>query len=92
MVCNDRLCDSSSDGIDLSCHSSSLHPDANIQIGEFVLAQDQNRLENLKTKRFRLNVLDRLTIDLDKATPLLGKRTCCGGLLSEGGIRMSEIL
>lgn len=81
MVCDDGLGDSCSDGVDLSSDTSTLNSDANIQIGELVLSEDKNRFEYLQSHDFGLDVLNRLSIDLDETPSLLGKCDSGGGLL-----------
>ena len=83
VVSNDGLGNSSSDGVDLSGDTSTLDSDADIEVGELVLSNDQDRLENLQAKSFWLNILNRLSIDLDKTPTLLGKSNGGGGLFPE---------
>ena len=71
MVSNDGLSDSSTNGVDLSGDSSSLDADADVEVGEFFLSEDEDGLECLQAKGFGLDELDGLTIDLDKSTSLL---------------------
>lgn len=79
MVSNDALRDSSSNGIDLRCDTSSLDSDANVKVAELVLSNYKYRFENLQSQCLGLDVLDRLPIDLDESAPLLCKRNsgCC---------------
>lgn len=65
VVSNYGLGNCGTDSIDLSCDTSTLYADTDVQVGELVLTQDKNRFEGLKTKRFRLNVLNWLTIHLN---------------------------
>ena len=79
VVSNNGLGNSGSDGIDLSSDTSTLHSDADIQIGKLILTNNQNGLKNLQAKYLRLDVLNRLAINLDKTTALLGECNsgCC---------------
>ena len=81
VVSNDALGDGRPDGVHLGRHTSSLHSDANVKVGELVLSEDEDRLEGLESEAFGLDELDRLTIDLDQAASLLGEGASGGGLL-----------
>ena len=80
VVGNNGLGNSSANGIDLGSCSSSLDAYTNIKVGEFFLSKDKDWLECLQTKRFRLDKLNGLAIDLDKSTSLLGESTSSGRL------------
>jgi hypothetical protein len=80
MVSDNSLGNSGTDGVNLGDNSTSLHTDTNIKVGEFFLSEDKDGLEGLQAKRFGLNKLNGLTIDLNKTTSLLGKSTGSGGL------------
>jgi len=73
VVGNDRLGDGGPDGVDLCSDTSTFDTDTDVQVGELVLSQDQDRFEDLKAHALRLDVLDRLSIDLDETPALLGK-------------------
>jgi len=81
VVCDNGLGNGRSDGVDLSSDTSSLYSDANIEVGELVLSDDKNRLEYLQSHDFGLDVLNRLTIDLDETPSLFGERDGGGRLL-----------
>jgi len=80
VVGDDGLGDGCSDSVDLSGDTSSLDSDANIEVGELVLSEDKNRFEDLQPHNFGLDILDRLTIDLDETPSLFGKRDSGGRL------------
>ena len=82
VVGNNRLCNGGPNSVDLSCDTSTLYSDADIQIGELVLSKDQDWFEDLQTHNFRFNVLNGLAIDLDKTPTLLRKGNSGGCLLS----------
>ena len=73
MVGDNGLGNGCSDSVDLSSDTSTLDSDANIEVGELVLSEDKNRFENLQPHNLGLDVLDRLTIDLDETPSLFGK-------------------
>eukprot|EP00529_Nitzschia_sp_RCC80_P032464 CAMPEP_0113484520 /NCGR_PEP_ID=MMETSP0014_2-20120614/24002_1 /TAXON_ID=2857 /ORGANISM="Nitzschia sp." /LENGTH=236 /DNA_ID=CAMNT_0000378121 /DNA_START=169 /DNA_END=877 /DNA_ORIENTATION=+ /assembly_acc=CAM_ASM_000159 len=73
VVGNDRLGDGGPDGVDLCSDTSTFDTDTDVQVGELVLSQDQDRFKDLKAHALRLDVLDGLSIDLDKTPALLGK-------------------
>jgi hypothetical protein len=79
VVCNNRLGNGGTDSVDLRSDTSTLDTDADIKIGELVLSDNQNGLEDLEAEDFRLDVLNRLTIDLDETTALLCEcnSSCC---------------
>jgi hypothetical protein len=79
VVGNDGLGNGSSDSVDLSSNTSTLDSDADIQIRELVLTQDQDGFKDLQTKDFGLDVLNGLSIDLDESPTLLGECNsgCC---------------
>ncbi len=63
--------DALSDCVDLWCMASSLHADAHVHTGEFLTAQQQDRLERLVPQNLRLHQLNGTAIDLDQASPPL---------------------
>ena len=90
MVGNNRLGDRRSDSVDLCCDTSTLDSDANVEVRELVLSEDENWFENLQSHNFRLDVLDRLSIDLNE-TPSLFSECNGGGRLFPGKVK-SEIV
>ena len=80
MVSYDTLGNRCTDSIDLSSHTTSLHANTNIQVTEFILSNDEYRLEDLKAEHLRLDVLNRLSIDLDQAAALFGESNCSSSL------------
>jgi len=80
VVSNDGFRDGRSDSIDLCSDTSTLNSDTNIEVGELVLSEDKNRLENLQSHNFRLNILNGLTIDFNE-TPSLFRECDSGGRL-----------
>ena len=79
VVCNNRLGNGGTDSIDLRSDTSTLDTDADIKVGELVLSNNQDGLEDLEAEDLRLDVLNRLTIDLDETTTLLCEcnSSCC---------------
>ena len=57
--------------------TSTLNSDTNIEVGELVLSEDKNRFENLQSHDLGLDILDRLSVDLDETPSLFGE--CDGG-------------
>ena len=56
VVCHERLGQGLPDGVDLSNATTSLHPDPDVNIGESVLAQKQDRFLKLVLQGLRLNL------------------------------------
>jgi len=81
VIRNDGLSDGCPDGVNLSGDTSTLHSDADIEVGELVLSEDKNWFEDLQSHDFGLDVLDRLSIDLDETPSLFGKGHGGGRLL-----------
>ena len=73
VVCDNRLGDCCTDSVNLCCDTTPLYTDTDVQTGELVLANNKDGLENLQAEGFWLNILDGLSIDLDKTPTLLGK-------------------
>jgi len=82
MVGNDALGNGGTNSVDLSGLSSSLYSNTDINVGVFVLSEDENWFIDFVTKSLWFDILNGLTIDFDETTSLLGKRTCSGGLFS----------
>ena len=80
MVGNDGLGNGGPNGIDLGGDSSPLDADANVQVGEFILPENEDGLEGLEAKGFGLDELDRLAVYFDQ-TPSLLRECACGGSL-----------
>ena len=88
MVGDNRLGNCCANSVDLCCDTSPLHSNADVQTGEFVLTDNEDRLEDFQAKRFRFNIFNGLPIDLDQTTTLLGKSDSGSRLLpvvGEGG-------
>lgn len=90
MVGNDRLGNGGTNGIDLCRDTSTLDSDTDIESREFVLSNNQDRLENLQTKDLGLDVLNWLSIDLDQSPALLSKGNSGSRLLPERNKRNKE--
>jgi len=82
VVGNNGLGDSLPDGVDLSSVSSSLDADADIEVGETLLAKEKDRLKGLKAEDLGLEELDGASVDLNEATALLAVSDSSGGLLA----------
>lgn len=61
---NNRLCDGLADGIDLRRVSSSSDADADVDVGEVLEPDDQERLIHLEAQDFWLDEVQRLAVDL----------------------------
>lgn len=70
IVCNNGTSNGLTDSVNLRGVSTTLHANANIDRGESVLADDQNRLVDLEAEDLRLEEVDRGAIDLDEALTL----------------------
>lgn len=82
VVSNDTLGDGRADSVDLRGDTTSLDSNTNVKVAELVLTDDKDGLEHLQAKSFRLNVLERLTIDFDQTATLLSMGDGCGSLFS----------
>jgi hypothetical protein len=87
VVSDDRLGDGCSDGVDLCGDTSTLHSDADIEVGELFLSEDKNGFENLQSHDLGLDVLDRLAINLDETPSLFSERDGGGRLFPEKSTR-----
>jgi hypothetical protein len=83
VVGNDTLGNSRANSVNLSGDTSTLDTDADIEVAELFLSNNQDGLEDLQAKGLGLDVLNGLTIDLDQATTLLGKSHCGRSLFPE---------
>jgi len=81
VVRDDAFRDRGPDGVYLSRNASPLDADADIEVAELVLSDDEDRFEYLQPERLRFDVLDRLAVYLDQAASLLGKRHGRGSFL-----------
>lgn len=73
-----------SNGVNLCRNTTTLDTDTNVQVGKLFLSQNEDRLEDLETHHFRLDVLNGLSIDLDETPTLLGKCHSRGCLFPVG--------
>lgn len=83
MVGDDGLGNGRSDSVDLCGDTSTLYSDADIEVGELVLSDDKNRLENLQSHDLGLDVLNRLSINLDETPSLFSEGDSGGRLFPE---------
>lgn len=60
------LGNSLTNGVYLRDITTSVGTDADVDVGELVWSQQQNRLENLESERFRLNQAQGLTVDFNQ--------------------------
>lgn len=81
VIGHDALGDGRSDGVHLRRHPSALDAYANVERGEFVLSEDQDRLVDLEAKSGGFDVFDGLAVDLDETAALFGEGAGGGGLL-----------
>jgi hypothetical protein len=68
--------------VDLRCVSTTLHSDADVQVGEALLAQQQDGLHSLDAQGLRLDQGQRGAIDLDQALASLAQSDGDGVLLA----------
>lgn len=64
---NNRLCDGLADGVDLRCVPSSGDADADVDVGEVLKPDDQERLIHLEAQDLWLDEVQRLAVDLQEA-------------------------
>lgn len=88
MVCDDGLGNGCPDSVDLCGDTSTLYSDADIEVGELVLSEDQDWFEYLQSHNLGLDVLDRLAIDLNETPSLFSERDS-GGRLFPGKAKRS---
>jgi len=67
VVCDDRFGDGLTDGIDLGDVSTTVNPDANINIGELVETNNEERLVDLESQDLGLDEVEGLSVDLDES-------------------------
>ena len=67
VVCDDRLGDGLADGVDLGSVSTSGDSDADVDAGELVEADNQERLVDLESQDLGLDQAERLAVDLDQS-------------------------
>ena len=67
VVCDDRLGDGLTDGIDLGCVSTTGNSDADVDILELLNTGNQKRLVDLESKDLGLDEAERLSVDLDES-------------------------
>ena len=80
VVRDDGLGNGCPNGVNLCGDTSTLHSDADIEVGELVLSKDKNGFEDLQSHDLGLDVLNRLSIHLDE-TPSLFREGDRGGRL-----------
>lgn len=80
MVGYHTLGNGGANGIGLCSDTTSTDANANIQVAELVLSNDQHRFVNLVSKSFWFEQFQWLTIDLDQTAPLLSESNGCGSL------------
>ena len=67
VVCDNGLGDGLTDGVDLRSVSTSSNSDADIDVGELIETDNEERLVHLKSKDLRLDEVERLSVNLDEA-------------------------
>lgn len=67
VVCNERLGDGLTDGVDLRCVSTSGNADADIDVLELVETGDQERLVDLESEDLWLDEVEGLSVHLDES-------------------------
>jgi len=81
VVGDDRLGNSLTDGVNLGSVTTTGDADSDVNTGELVEAEDEDRLVDLESKDLGLDERDGLAVDLDKALALLAVGDSGGGLL-----------
>ena len=71
VVGDNRLSDSLTDSVDLRSVTTSSDTDADIDFGESLETDDQERLIDLETEDLRLDEVERGAVDLDESTTFL---------------------
>jgi hypothetical protein len=67
VVCDDRLGDGLADGVDLGSVTASGDPDADVDTGELVEADNQEGLVDLESQNLGLDQVERLAVDLNQS-------------------------
>jgi len=67
VVGDNRFGDGLTDGVDLGCVSTTGNSDADIDVGELVETNDQERLVNLESQDLGLDEIKRLSVDLHES-------------------------
>ena len=80
VVGDDALGNGRSNGVNLTGDTTALDANSNVEIAEFVLADDKDWFKDLQAKSFRFNIFNGLTVHLDESAALLGKGDGRGGL------------
>jgi hypothetical protein len=88
VVSNNGLGNGGTDSVNLSGNSTTLHSDADIEIGKLFLSQKQDWFKDLEAELFRLNKFNGLPIDLDQTAALLRKSNSSRGLFP--GMKVME--
>ena len=83
---DDGLSDGLSDGVDLGDLSSSLDLDSDVDLGELVLSDDEDRLVVLVSEERGLGERDRLSVQSDEASPGGGVGDSGRGLRRRSGV------
>jgi hypothetical protein len=71
VVGNDGLGDGLTDGVNLGSVSTTSNPDANVDTGELVEANDQEWFVDLESQDLGLDEVERLSVDLNKSLSCL---------------------
>jgi hypothetical protein len=79
--CNNCLGDSLADSKHLGSVSTTLHADADVNVGESASTEQKDRLVGLHAEHFRLEELDGASVDLDESLSALAQgHSNCGFL------------
>jgi len=81
VICNDRLGDSLTDGVNLRCVSTTSNPDADVDACEFVETNDQEGFVDLESQDLWLDEVERLSVNLDESFTGLAVGDCGSSLL-----------
>ena len=76
VVCNDGLADGLTDGVDLGSVSTTGNANADVDIGEFLEADDEEGLVDLESQDLWLNEVEGLSVDLDESLSCLFPPYC----------------
>uniref|UniRef100_A0A2M3ZMD1 Putative secreted peptide n=1 Tax=Anopheles braziliensis TaxID=58242 RepID=A0A2M3ZMD1_9DIPT len=77
-----RLRDGLADGVDLGDMTTTAHADTDVNTGELLLAQQQQRLLQLVAQDLRLNLIQRATVHTQQALSTLAVRNGGGRFLA----------
>lgn len=76
VVCNDGLADGLTDGVDLGSVSTTGNADSDVDVGELVETDNEERLVDLESQDLWLNEVEGLAVNLDESFSCLFPPSC----------------